>query len=82
MSLKNKNLKSLNDYIDRLASSYITDFSVLKDLLRGVDTDANNQAHLDWCLAHYNTAMVDIHKTLKNIQARLREIDANTKIQD
>jgi hypothetical protein len=80
--LKSKKLQSLNDYLDIVASNYISDYSSIGDLVRTIDTDKTNKVHLDWCLAHLSRAMLDVHKTIKNIQARLREIDANTKIQD
>ena len=82
MTLKNKNLISLNNYLDELASTYITDYSVLASKIWEAkqQTTAENNAHLDWCMVHFNTSMVDILKTIKNIQARLREIDAGTKV--
>lgn len=84
MTLKNKNLISLNNYLDMLASTYITDYSVLASKIweAKLKTTPENNAHLDWCMVHFNTSMVDIHKTIKNIQARLREIDASSKIQE
>lgn len=84
MTLKNKNLISLNNYLDRLASAYITDYSALASMIWEAkqQTTDENSSHLDWCMVHFNTSMVDIHKTIKNIQARLREIDAGTKIQE
>ena len=84
MTLKSKNLINLNDYLDKLSEAYIHDYGILSSLIwdaKQHTTDENN-SHLDWCMVHFNTSMVDIHKTIKNIQARLREIDAGTKIQE
>ena len=78
--LKNKKLQDLNDYLDRLSSSYISDYGTLKDLVDSIATTDNNKAHLDWCLVHLHTDMVSIHKTIKNVQSRFREIDAGTKV--
>lgn len=81
MSLKDKNLKRIETFLDKLSSAYLADYEMLDLLTHSVACDAHNQSHLDWCLVHFKTDMVNIHKTIKNIQARLREIDiAGTKV--
>lgn len=76
MTLKNKNLIAINGFLDRLSSSYNTDYDVLRGLIRDLNlTDANSQAHMDWCLVHLKTSLVSLHKDIKNMQDRLREID-------
>ena len=78
--LKSKKLRTLTDYLDHLSSSYISDYGTLKDLVDSIATTDNNKAHLDWCMVHLKTDMVGLHKTIKNVQSRLREIDAGTKV--
>ena len=80
MSLKNEELTALNEYLDRLSSAYQADFEMLEGMLSHVKTTPLHMAHLSWSLAHFQRAMVDIHKTIKNLQGRLRDIDAGTKI--
>ena len=78
--LKSKKLQDLNDYLDRLSSSYISDYETVKDLVDSIVTTDSNRAHLDWCMVHLQTDMVGLHKTINNVLSRLREIDAGTKV--
>jgi len=75
MTLKNKKLVAIHEYLDRLSSVYITDCDVLSGLLKDLNINKDDAVKLDWCLAHYKTHLLQLHTDIKNLQDRLRIAD-------
>jgi hypothetical protein len=70
-------LQELNELITFEYEQIQTHAAALMKTINYVD-----KATIDWELVHLKTALVEVHKTIKNFEDRLKTIDANKSVQE
>lgn len=82
MSSRMTPLQNLQKLLTELNDAITGDYAVVEEYTDALALSARDKAQIDWCLVHYKTALVEVHKTIKNFEDRLRVINANKKIQE
>lgn len=75
-------LQNLQKLLTELNDAITGDYAVVEEYTEALDLSEHDKAQVDWALVHYKTALVEVHKTIKNFEDRLRVINANKKIQE